>query len=168
MRACYGPGHVPVAERLTLPRRHWRAQRVVARFDRDLRLRKSAESAYWYVLERRIRQQPAVNTALRDLSDMHIQARDGYVHISTVHPAFLWMPHRLVARLREEGIDLWDSGGAGKIADEMAYEEQWARITRRRRRLQLFREIALDSYDPMSRLAGTRVSAPGPLIVAPA
>jgi hypothetical protein len=144
--------HVPLPRLLRLPRRYRHVPDYLAQFDAELRLRRSAERADLYVLERRIRNAPAANTGMLDLSDMHVQARDGYIHISTVHPQWLERPWNIIRALKEVGADLWDSGGAGRIADEADYEDQWARITRRRRRQQLFREIALDSFDTLNRV----------------
>ena len=158
--------HVPVSAALRLPPVFADTQRYISAYDRDLRLRRSAERPALFVLERRIRRRPAVNTGMRDASDMHIQARDGYLHIATVHPSFLPRPHRIIAALREGGVDMWASGGAEKVINELEYEEDWARVTRRRRRIALFRDIAKDHYDILSRLGNrdgsdrTRISAP--------
>lgn len=158
--------HVPVAQSLQLSPRHRWVVDYLVQFDADLRLRRSAERPELYVLERRIRNRPASNLGMRDLSDMHIQARDGYIHVATVHPTYLERPWRMVAQLKESGADLWDSGGAGRIADECEYEEEWQRITRKRRRLQLFRDIARDGFDLLNRLNSggerSRIAAPGP------
>lgn len=147
--------HVPLPPTLRVPPRYRYVQDYLVQFDGDLRLRRSAERPDLFVLERRVRNQPAVNTGMANLSDMHVQARDGYVHISTVHPQWLERPWLIVRALREEGADLWDTGGAGRIADECDYEEQWQRITRRRRRQALFRDIAVDGYDLLNRVAGS-------------
>lgn len=143
--------HVPVSRRLALPPALEFAQRYLRAFDRDLRLRKSAENPHVYVLERRCRRRPAVNTAMRDVSDMHVQARDGYIHVASVHPNVVARPWDIVAELVDGGRDAWAAGGADKVFDEVAYELEWARETRRRRRLRLFREIALEHYDLLSR-----------------
>lgn len=158
--------HVPVSRRLALPRRYWFAQRVIEAYDKLLRLRKSAERPDLYILERRIRRKPVANSGMRDVSDMHIQARDGYLHVASVHPSFVVKPHRLIYNLLAQGVDLWASGGADKVADELEYEEDWAKITRKRRRLSLFRDIALDHYDLLNRRGNadgtdrTRLSVP--------
>src|SRR5262245_36881929 len=158
--------HVPVPRHLQLEARHRFVLDYLVQFDGDLRLRKSAERSDLYILERRLRNRPAANLGMRDLSDMHIQARDGYIHVATVHPSYLERPWRMIQKLKETGADLWDQGGAGKIADECEYEEEWARITRKRRRLQLFRDIAKDGYDVLNRINSggerPRISAPGP------
>jgi hypothetical protein len=130
----------------------------LVQFDADLRIRRSAEKPFYFVLERRIRNKPAANLGMRDLSDMHVQARDGYIHISTVHPQWLERPWNIVRELKDEGADLWDQGGYGRVVNEVEYEEQWQRVTRKRRRRQLFREIALDGYDLLERRAGARIS----------
>lgn len=144
--------HVPVPRSLRVEPRYRFVEDFLAPFDADLRLRKSIERPGFYVLERRIRNRPAANLGMQDLSDMHVQARDGYIHIATVHPQWLERPWNIVRALKEAGADLWDAGGAGKIADECEYEEQWARLTRRRRRQALFRAIALDAFDTLNRL----------------
>jgi hypothetical protein len=158
--------HVAPPEHLKLPAVFASTQRYLSAYDRDLRLRRSAERPHLYVLERRIRRRPATNTGMRDLSDMHIQARDGYLHIATVHPSFLPRPHRIIAALRDGGLDIWAAGGSQKVINELEYEEQWGKVTRRRRRLQLFRDIAKDHYDILSRLGNrdgterTRITVP--------
>ena len=157
--------HVPLPMHLQVEKRYLWVLDYLVQFDADLRLRKSAERPDLYVLERRLRNRPASNLGMQDLSDMHVQARDGYIHVATVHPSYLDRPWRMVAKLKEAGADLWDSGGAGRIADECEYEEEWQRITRKRRRLQLFRDIALDGYDILNRMNSggerTRIAAPG-------
>lgn len=155
--------HVPLPRHLQLERRFRYVQDYLVQFDADLRVRKSAEHPVLYVIERRLRNRPAANIGMADLSDMHVQARDGYVHISTMHPSWLARPWNIVRELKESGVDLWDSGGAGRIADELEYEELWADITRKRRRRQLFRDIALEGYDVLSRMGHdrTRISVPG-------
>jgi hypothetical protein len=120
--------------------------------DPDLRVRKSAEHVGLYVLERRCRRAPAVNTGMRDLSDMHVQARDGYIHVSTVHPNWLTRPWNIVRVLKQEGADLWAEGGFDRLCSEEEYEERWAKETRRRRRQGLYRDIAKEAYDVLSRM----------------
>lgn len=155
--------HVPLPRSLRLEPRYRGVMDYLVQIDADLRLRKSAERPGLYVLERRVRRQPAANLGMRDLSDLHVQARDGYLHVSTVHPQWLERPWAIVRALKESGADLWEAGGATKIADEVEYEEDWAKESRRRRRRQLFREIALDGYDVLSRMGSerTRVSVQG-------
>jgi len=158
--------HVQVPRHLRLPLRYHYVTDYLVQFDPDLRLRRSVEKPGMFVLERRIRNRPWANTGMLDLSDMHIQARDGYIHISTVHPQWLERPWNMIRELREVGADLWDKGGAGRIADEDEYEEQWGRITRKRRRRQMFREMALDAFDTLNRVGNrdgterTRISVP--------
>jgi hypothetical protein len=157
--------HVPLPKHLQVEKRYLWVLDYLVQFDADLRLRKSAERRDLYVLERRLRNRPASNLGMRDLSDMHIQARDGYIHVATVHPSYLDRPWNMVRKLKEAGADLWDSGGAGRIADECEYEEEWQRITRKRRRLRLFRDIARDGYDILNRMNSggerSRIAAPG-------
>lgn len=144
--------HVPVPEHLELPEEFEDVEDYLALVDPDLRIRKSAEADNLYVLERRCRRAPATNTGMRDTSDMHVQARDGYIHVSSVHPNFLRKPWNMVRALREEGTDLWVKGGAEKVDNELLYEERWAEETKRRRRLGLYRDIAADSYGAMQRM----------------
>lgn len=153
--------HVPLPRGLRMPSRYGYVQDYLVQFDADLRIRRSAEQPHMFVLERRIRNKPAANLGMRDLSDMHVQARDGYIHISTMHPQWLERPWNMVRELKEVGADTWDEGGYGRVCNEMEYEEAWQKVTRRRRRKQMFREIALDGYDVLERLAGSRVAAPG-------
>jgi hypothetical protein len=143
--------HVRLSPRLRLPKRLELAQRYVAAYDRDLRLRRSAENPHVYVLERRCRRRPAVNTAMRDWSDLHIQARDGYIHVASVHPNLLARPWTIIAELREHGRDSWDAGGADKVLDEVEYEKQLTKEARRRRRYQMFRDMALEHFDLLDR-----------------
>lgn len=158
--------HVPVSVALRLPDSYMLAQSYLAAYDPELRLRRSAERSHLYVIERRVRRRPAVNTGMRDWSDMHVQARDGYIHVATVHPSYLAHPDRIIVALREQGTDLWAEGGAGRVTDELEYEEAWAKETRRRRRLDLFRGLALEHYDILSRMGNrdgtdrTRISVP--------
>lgn len=144
--------HVPLRPELMLPRCYWHVYDYLARTDGSLRIRRSVEWVGFYVLERRCRRQPATNTAMREASDAHVQARDGYIHVATVHPQWLERPWNITRALKEEGEDLWTKGGAAKVDDELRYEEQWQRETRKRRRLGLFRDIAAEGYDVLNRL----------------
>ena len=143
--------HVPVSPRLRLPKALEFAQRYVGAFDRDLRLRRSAENPQVYVLERRCRRRPAANTAMRDASDIHIQARDGYIHVASVHPNVVARPWGIVAELLEGGRDNWTEGGADKVFDEIVYEKAFMKHTRRQRRLRILREMALEHFDLLDR-----------------
>lgn len=144
--------HVPVPRHLRLEPPYEAVHGYLRLIDPDLRIRKSAERAGLYVLERRCRRAPAVNVGMRDLSDMHVQARDGYIHVATTNAAWLLKPWNMVRALKEEGVDLWAVGGAQTCASELEYEEQWAKVTRRRRRRGLYRDIASEGYDILSRL----------------
>lgn len=143
--------HVSLPKHLELPKPLQFAQRYVAAFDRDLRLRRSAESPHVYVLERRCRRRPSVNTAMRDYSDVHVQARDGYIHVASVHPLVVCRPWDIVRELVENGRDTWAVGGAEKLFDEMEYEKAFVKESRRRRRLALFRDVARDHFDLLNR-----------------
>lgn len=159
--------HVPVPAHLAPDQAFSRVQGYLDRHDPMLRLRKSAETSRFYVLERRVRRQTINHLGSRDLSDMHVQARDGYVHISLVHPQLLMRPWVIVERLQEQGVDLFATS-AEKFANDEEYEEQWRQETRRRRRMGLYRDIAAESFDIMARMgdgAGrtnrTRFNNPG-------
>lgn len=144
--------HVPVPAHLRLEPEFEAVHGYLRLVDRDLRIRKSVEWPGLYVLERRCRRAPAVNTGMRDQSDMHIQARDGYIHVATTHAGWLFKPWNMVRALKEEGVDLWATGGAQLCASEMEYEEHWTKVTRRRRRQGLYRDIAGEGYDLLSRM----------------
>lgn len=144
--------HVPVSPHLRLEPWFEAVPGYLRLVDPDLRIRKSAEQRGLYVLERRCRRAPATNTGMRDLSDMHIQARDGYIHVSTVHASYLAKPWNMIRALKEEGTDLWAKGGAQLCSSEMEYEEEWGRVTRRRRRQGLYRDIAAEAYDVLNRI----------------
>jgi hypothetical protein len=137
------------------------------RHDPQLRLRRSVETTRAYVLERRCRRRPAVNAGMFERSDLHVQARDGYIHISLVHPNFLTRPWNIIRELKEGGADTWAEGGAMKFLDEIEYEEHWMQESRKRRRLGLLRDIAVDAFDPLSRMGNadgtdrTRISNVG-------
>jgi hypothetical protein len=143
--------HVEVPRLLRLPERFRRAQEYLWFHDADLRLRRSLEQPWFYVLERRCRRAPAVNRGIRLGSDMHLQARDGYIHVGLVHPSLLMRPWRIVERLQEQGADLWAAGGAQRVEDEAIYEARWQRETRKRRRRDLFRDITRDAADALER-----------------
>lgn len=144
--------HVPIPAHLRLPPEFEDVPGYLQLVDADLRIRRSAEAYNLFVLERRCRRAPATNTGMRDTSDMHIQARDGYIHVSSVNPAWLTKPWNIVRALKEEGADLWAQGGAAKFCDEQEYEEAWTEETRKRRRLGLYRDIATDAFPIMQRL----------------
>jgi hypothetical protein len=159
-------GHV-LSAHLRLPRR-WRAVNdYLQAHDPALRVRASVERAGLFVLERRCRRAPAVNTRMRDASDIHVQLRDGYIHISIVHPEWLNKPWNIVRALREEGVDLWAYKGAEAFADELEYEERFVREVRRRRRREEGVAFYREMFDVLSRLGNTdgtersRFSNPG-------
>ena len=102
---------------LRLPPRYRHVQDYLASFDGDLRMRRSVERRELYVLERRVRRSPT-NLGMPGVSDLHVQAR-GFIHVSTVHPQWLERPWAIVAGLTESGVDLWDHGGASRLADEL-------------------------------------------------
>lgn len=145
-------GHAPVSKVLQLPPRFAFAQRYLQTFDRDLRLRRSAEARGFYVLERRKRRAPVRYLGLRDLTDQHLQARDGYDHVALVHPNWLTKPHLMVRALVTEGWDIWAEGGAANVADQAEHDEEWAIDNRRRRRKQMYHAMALEHYALLDRI----------------
>lgn len=143
---------VQLDDALRLPEDLAHVQDYLHTYDPDLRLRASVEWPGFFVLERRCRRAPAVNTGMQVLSDMHVQARDGYIHVSLVHVEWCYHPWNIVIALKEQGVDLWAEGGAAHVNDELDYEEAWSRETRRRRRhddsVAHYREM----FDILSRL----------------
>lgn len=156
-----------LSSHLALPRRWRHVTDYLAGHDPDLRIRASVERPGWFVLERRCRRRPAANTSMRDASDIHVQARDGYIHVAIVHPEFLNKPWNIVRRLRDEGVDLWAYKSAEAFADEIEYEEHFVRETRRRRRREEGRDYYREMFDVLSRLGNkdgtekSRFSNPG-------
>lgn len=144
--------HLPLEPHLRVPPQFEDVQGYLRLVDPDLRIRRSVEAANLYILERRCRRAPAVNTGMRVLSDMHVQARDGYIHVSSVREIWLTKPWNIVRALKEEGADLWAEGGALKYTNELEYEEAWAKETRRRRRRSLYKDIAADALPIMQRM----------------
>lgn len=122
----------------------------LALHDPELRIRRSVERPALFILERRCRRRPAVHTGLGNTTDIHVQARDGYIHVARVHPAWLIRPWNIIRALHEEGADLF-AVGASKFADEIEYEDWWQKETRRRRRKNDFRQRALEMYDLAAR-----------------
>lgn len=143
--------HAPVSSSLQLPARFAFAHRYLQHFDRDLRLRRSAEAPACFVLERRKRRAPVTFRGLRNLTDQHIQARDGYDHVALVHPNWLPKPHLIVRALVTEGWDLWSEGGAVAVGDHIEDDESWERENRRRRRKQMFHALALEHFALLDR-----------------
>jgi len=165
--------HVPLPDALKLDPQVAPAQGFLEQHDPCLRLRKSAETSRYYVLERRVRRQTINHLGSRDLSDMHVQARDGYVHVSLVHPQLALRPWVIVQALKEQGVDLFEVT-AEQCANDLDYEEQWAKETRRRRRMGLYRDIAGEHFDLLARRGDaeggtnrTRFSNPGMSSAAP-
>jgi hypothetical protein len=152
---------------LQLPDEFHHVQAFLHTYDPDLRLRASAERPGWFVLERRCRRAPAVNTGMQTYTDMHVQARDGYIHVSAVHPEWLFHPWNIVTALREEGFDTWAAGGWESVVDEIEYEERWQAETRRRRRREDGRAHYREVFDILSRIGNgdgtevTRFNNPG-------
>lgn len=161
-------GAFRLSRHLALPRRWRHVNDYLQAHDPDLRIRASVERPDLFILERRCRRRPAVNTAMGDTTDMHVQARDGFIHVSTVHPEWLNKPWNILRSLRSEGVDLWAYSAPEAFADELDYEERWQRETRRRRRkedgLAYYREmfdILGRIGNPVGRNERTRFSNPG-------
>lgn len=159
---------VAVDKALALPARWRHVNDYLAGHDPDLRVRASVERAGLFVCERRCRRRPAVNTGMAVRSDMHVQARDGFIHVSVVHPAWLEKPWNILRALRDEGVDLWAYKSSEAFADELEYEEHWARETRRRRRREDGYAYYREMFDILGRLGNvegrderTRFNNPG-------
>lgn len=145
-------GPLVLSAHLQLPRRWRHVNDYLQAQDPDLRIRASVERIGWYVLERRCRRQPAPNTAMRDLSDIHVQARDGYIHVAIVHPEWLNKPWNILRSLRQEGVDLWAYASHDAFADELEYEEHFLAETRRRRRREDGAAYYREMFDILGRL----------------
>lgn len=163
-------GPLVLSRHLQLPRRWRHVNDYLTAHDADLRIRASVERPGWFVLERRCRRTPGVNTAMRDASDIHVQARDGFIHVAIVHPEWLNKPWNIVQRLRDEGVDLWAYTATEAFADELEYEEHFVRETRRRRRREDGVAYYREMFDVLGRLGNvegrnerTRFVNPGPL-----
>jgi hypothetical protein len=156
--------HVPVARALRLPACFAHVAGYLARQDADLRIRRSVDDRRYFVLERRVRRGSPVQTGARDASDLHIQARDGYLHVARVHPNWLLRPWQIVRALKDEGVDLW-ARGAAREEDEIRYAAAWAKETARRRRREDLRSRARELFDLADRRGDgaerPRISAPG-------
>lgn len=157
--------HTP--RHLRLPRAYRQVQDYLSGHDPDLRIRASVERPGWYVLERRCRQQASVNTAMEERTDIHVQARDGYIHVAIVHPEFLNKPWNIIEKLRDEGVDMWATS-AQQVADDLEYEEQFVREARRRRRREDSVAFYREQFDILGRMGNkdggnekTRFSNPG-------
>lgn len=167
-------GDLVVSPHLALPRACASVNDYLQAHDADLRIRRSVERPDLFILERRCRRRPSVNTAMSDLSDMHVQARDGFIHVSTVHPSWLLKPWNILRALRDEGVDTWAYASSTALADELEYEEQWTRETRRRRRQDDGKAYYREMFDILSRVGngdGTEVSRfqnPGAALPPPA
>jgi hypothetical protein len=144
--------HVPVPPDLRLESEFEDVYGYLDLVDPDLRIRKSVEHEGVYIIERRCRRAPAVNTGMYIRSDAHLQARDGYIHVASTRTIWLTKPWNMVRALREDGADLWAAGGAAKFCTEQEYEEAWTKETVKRRRRGLFRDIASDQYDTVRRM----------------
>jgi hypothetical protein len=153
---------------LALPRAYRQVNDYLQAHDVALRIRASVERPGWFVLERRCARSRAVNSAMAPHTDIHVQVRDGYVHVALVHPEYLNKPWNIVRQLRDEGADLWAVGGADKFADDLDYEERLVKECRKRRRQQDGRDFYREMFDILGRLGNpegrnerTRFSNPG-------
>lgn len=161
-------GPLVLSRHLALPRRWRHVNDYLAAHDPDLRIRASVEREGLYVLERRCRRQASVNTCMHERTDLHVQRRDGFIHVSIVHPEWLNKPWNIIARLRDEGADLWAYKSAEAFADEVEYEEHFLRESRRRRRRQDGLAYYREMFDILGRVGNpeghnerTRFSNPG-------
>lgn len=158
--------HVPVDPALRLEPGFRYVEDYLRVADPQLRLRKSSDRPGFYVLERRCRRSKPIHTT-RQMTDRYIQARDGYVHVSTVHRRYLDYPLQIVAALQEDGGDLHRAGGYQRFDDELRRADEEARTRRRQKRHEMFRDIAAESFDIQDRIGGVggtermRISNPG-------
>jgi hypothetical protein len=154
--------HVPVERELRVPPCYAHVEGFLQRHDADLRLRRSLTHPTCFVLERRCRRRPAANVGIQPVLDHHVQVRDGYIHVSTVHASWLERPWRIVEALTHEGRDLWAvAGGLARLDSEERYEERWAKETKRRKRREMFKEIFREGRATLQRMAGSRISHAG-------
>lgn len=146
--------HVAVEPTYALPTHLRFVEDYLRLRDPWLRLRRSASTPGFFVLERRCRRTRPAHTSRRVMTDTQVQARDGYAHVSTVHPWFLDRPRRIVEKLMEEGHDLHEVP-ARDLAKQLDEEDRYARITRHQRRLDNFRAKAAESFDVLDRTGNT-------------
>lgn len=158
--------HVRVDPALALPGCFRYVNDYLWGVDPQLRLRRSVDNPQVYVLERQVQRSRPIQTSQR-MTDRAIQARDGYIHVTTVHPLYLEHPARIVAALRSDHNDLWAEGGAKRWCDEAEAEEAAAKQRRRAARKDNFRAIAAEGFDILDRTGGvggterTRMNNPG-------
>jgi hypothetical protein len=144
--------HVPVEPSLRLDPGFAYVEDYLRVADPLLRLRKSASSPGFFILERRCQRSKPVHTSRRDLNDGQVSARDGYMHVATVHRYFLDRPARIIESLHEQGADLHKPGGYRKLDRDLRQADEDARTERRMKRRQMFEDIAADSHDAQARL----------------
>jgi hypothetical protein len=142
--------HVELPRALRLPPMFQTVPGYLALHDPDLRVRRSVERPGVYVIERRCRRAPAIHCGQRNGSDLHIQARDGYIHVASTNAAWLLRPWNIVRALRAAGADLWEKG-ADQTEDDLEYQEKWQKESARRRRRGLFRGLGRELYDALDR-----------------
>lgn len=153
--------HVPLERDQALPRPVAHVQGYLERHDPELRLRGSVEASGFYVLERRVRRRPSCHRlAAPEKTDLQVQWRDGYIHVSLVHATYLTRPWNIIRALKEAGGDLFEQS-VDQFLGDVDYEQTWQKVSRRRRRQGLFRDIAAEHHDLLARREGTRVSNAG-------
>ncbi len=159
--------HVPVSPALRLPEEYEHVPGYLANHDAELRIRWSLDRKGWFVIERRCRRRSPVHCGRPDGGDLHVQARDGYIHVATGHPSWLLRPWNIVHALKREGADVF-AEGAKRIADDLDYEDKWRRESAKRRRREVFRAAAREMVTIGARLGAkegrterTRFSNPG-------
>ncbi len=143
--------HVLVDPLYALPEAFAHVERIIRNFDGALRLRKSVSQPGSYVLERKLSRSHPIQTAQRG-TDLHLQAQDGYIHISLVHEEWLRHPENILRELKAN--DIWAQGGAETVDRQMADDERYAREDAERKRRETLREIAIDAFDPLNRMGG--------------
>jgi hypothetical protein len=143
--------HVAVEATYALPSHRRYVEDYLRAVDPALRFRRSATKQGFYVLERRCRRSKPAHTSARTMTDAQIQARDGYVHVATVHPWFLDRPQRIIDKLHEDGADM-HKVSAKSLQQELIDDEQDAKNARRRKRLDDFRSRSAATFDVLDRL----------------
>lgn len=159
--------HVPVDPALALDAGFRYVEDYLRVVDPELRLRKSINEPGFFVLERRCSRSRPVQVTRGALNDGQVAARDGYVHVTTVHRVYLDAPQLIVTALKEDGFDLYAEGGAAGAFQKFLTAKAEAKAVRRLKRDQDRRAFFREAFDLLNRTGGeggterTRISAAG-------
>lgn len=135
---------------MTLPRHY---NRRLQRFDPLLRMRWSAQEEHW-VLERKYRWARDLDPSGLDL-ETYVQARDGYLTLSTYPPRELPQIDRLILHLG--WADTWRHGYSPEQFADVYEQHQEVRDAARERAVQRhFRDRASDTWEDVASLTGAR------------